>query len=178
VEDRRRGAVGELRESEVELMAGSAWAEEVWNGGSTVSSSSPAFGWPVAAFWGFGAGSWRGKEGKGMQCSLGAEARERWGAGAFPRASHGGGEVAAAELDQGIVAREGGSSTSGSGARGSRGCRVWQWAVGGGLPAFLGGERRRSALAAEEAERERGGRQRLDLFAISEKFRGPTTKQK
>ena len=93
-----------------------------------------------------------------MQCSLGAEARERWGAGAFPRASHGGGEVAAAELDQGIVAREGGSSASGSGARGSRGCCVWQWAAGGGLPAFLGGRRRRSAPAAEEAERERGGR--------------------
>ena len=36
VEDRRRGAVGELRESEVELMAGSAWAEEVWNGGSNM----------------------------------------------------------------------------------------------------------------------------------------------
>ena len=49
-EDRRRGAVGELRESEVELMAGSVWAEEVWNGGSTVSSSSPAFGWTAAVF--------------------------------------------------------------------------------------------------------------------------------
>ena len=50
VEDRRRGAVGELCESEVELMAVSAWAEEVWNGGSTVSSSSPAFGWTAAVF--------------------------------------------------------------------------------------------------------------------------------
>ena len=36
VEDRRRGEVGELRESEVELMAGSAWAEEVWIGGVRV----------------------------------------------------------------------------------------------------------------------------------------------
>ena len=35
-----------------------------------------------------------------------------------------------------------------------------------------------SASAAEEAERERGGRHRLDLFAILEKFRGPTVKQK
>ena len=31
VEDRRRGAVGELRESEAELLAGSAWAEELWS---------------------------------------------------------------------------------------------------------------------------------------------------
>ena len=38
--------------------------------------------------------------------------------------------------------------------------------------------RRRSVPAAEEAERERGGRYRLDLFAILEKFRGPTVKQK
>ena len=50
--------------------------------------------------------------------------------------------------------------------------------AGGGLRPSLGGRRRRSVLAAEEAERERGGRHRLDLFAISEKFRGPTVKQK
>ena len=53
----------ELRESEAELLAGSAWVEEVWSGGSMVSSSSPAFGWAVAAFWGFGAGMWRTSEG-------------------------------------------------------------------------------------------------------------------
>ena len=29
-----------------------------------------------------------------------------------------------------------------------------------------------------KAERERGGRQQVDLFAISEKFRGPNIKQK
>ena len=92
-----------------------------------------------------------------MRGSPGAEARKRWEAGAFPRASHGGGEVVAAELNQGIVAREGGSSATGSGARGSRGCRVWRCA-GGGLPALLGSGRCRSAPAAEEAERERGGR--------------------
>ena len=44
VVDRLQGAVGELREGETELMAGSAWAGEVWNGGATVSSSSPACG--------------------------------------------------------------------------------------------------------------------------------------
>ena len=45
-----RGVAGEMCESGVELGVGSARAEEVWNGGSTVSSSSPAFGWPVVAF--------------------------------------------------------------------------------------------------------------------------------
>ena len=45
-----RGVAGELCESDAELGVGSAWVEEVWNGGSTVSSSSPAFEWPVAAF--------------------------------------------------------------------------------------------------------------------------------
>ena len=44
--------------------------------------------------------------------------------------------------------------------------------------ALLGGGRHRFAPAAEEAERERGGKQQLDLFAISGKFRGPTVKQK
>jgi len=51
-------------------------------------------------------------------------------------------------------------------------------AAGGGLrPSSAAGGaalRRRQ----REAERERGGRRLLDLFAISEKFRGPTVKQK
>ena len=45
-----RGVAGELRESDAKLGVGSARAEEVWNGGSTVSSSSPAFGWTAAVF--------------------------------------------------------------------------------------------------------------------------------
>ena len=53
-----RGVAGELCESDAELGVGSARAEEIWNGGSTMSSSSSAFGWPVEAFWGFGAGNW------------------------------------------------------------------------------------------------------------------------
>ena len=40
-----RGEARELRKSDAKR-----GAEEVWNSGSTVSSSSPAFGWPVAAF--------------------------------------------------------------------------------------------------------------------------------
>ena len=56
------GLVWELRESEVELGMGSARVERSWRSGVTVSSSSPAFGWAVAAFWGFGAGKWRGSE--------------------------------------------------------------------------------------------------------------------
>ena len=115
-----------------------------------------------------------------LECggSPGAEACERRGTEALPRACHGGGDVAAAEHDRGSVAREKGLQHGWSGARGLRGCRVWRWAAGGGLRPSLGGGRRRSAPAAEEAERERGGIHRLDLFAISEKFRGPIVKQK
>ena len=99
VEDRRRGAVGELCESEVELMAGSAWAEEVWNGGLKVSSSSPAFGLTAAVFWRLGRGTGEVVRGMGCGDSPSAEARERWGRRALSRARHSGGEVAAAELD-------------------------------------------------------------------------------
>ena len=67
LDDRRRGEAGELRENEVELGMGSARAERPWRTGATVSSSSPVFGRAVAAFWRFGAGNWRGKEGKGMR---------------------------------------------------------------------------------------------------------------
>jgi len=70
VEDRRRGVVVELRESEAELLAGSAWAEESWRSGATVSSSSPACGWTAAVFWGVWVGSWRGCEGNTLrECS-------------------------------------------------------------------------------------------------------------
>ena len=62
-----RGVAGELRESEVELNVGSARVERPWRSGATVSSSSPAFGWAVAAFWGFGAGNWQESEGIGMR---------------------------------------------------------------------------------------------------------------
>ena len=62
VEDRRRGAVGELRESEAELLAGSTWAEELWRSGATVSSSSPLCGRAAAVFWGFRVGNGRMSE--------------------------------------------------------------------------------------------------------------------
>ena len=57
VVDRRQEAVSELCESEAKLLAGSAWAEQVWRGGETVSSSSPACGWTAAVFWGVWVGS-------------------------------------------------------------------------------------------------------------------------
>ena len=72
VVDRRKGVVGELREGEALLMAGSAWAEEVWNSGAKVSSSSPVFGWTATVFWGVWVGSWRGCEGNALrECSWG-----------------------------------------------------------------------------------------------------------
>ena len=82
--------------------------------------------------------------------------------------------MAAAEL-VGVAWRgEEGSSARGSGSRRSLGCRVGRWGSRSWPAALLGGGRCRSAPAAEEAEKERGGRHKLDLFAISEKFRGPT----
>ena len=59
----------------------------------------------------------------------------------------------------------------------------WGATWGGGrsrrwLAALLGGRQPRSAPARREAERERGGRRRLDWFANSEKFKGPTVKLK
>ena len=62
-----RGMARELRESEAELLAGSAWAEEVWRAGATVSSSSPACGRTAAVFWGFGVGMWRTSEGNALR---------------------------------------------------------------------------------------------------------------
>ena len=73
--------------------------------------------------------------------------------------------MAAAEHDWGSV------------VRGGRLQRGWEWGQGvAGLPRVAVGSRRWPP--AEEAKRERGGRHRLDLFAISEKFRGRTVKQK
>ena len=55
-----------------------------------------------------GQGTSERARGLGCGAATGAEACERWGAGALPRAGHGDGEVAAAELDWGGVARGGG----------------------------------------------------------------------
>ena len=142
------------------------------------SSSSPAFGWAVAAFWGLGRGT--GERARGLECggSPGVEAHERRGnRGSFPslpRRRRGGGRG----VGRGGVAREGGLQCG------------WEWGQGVvGVPHVAVGSRRWppglpkrrrrcSAPAAEEAERERGGRRQLDWFAISEKFRGPTIQQK
>ena len=100
--------------------------------------------------------------GLGYGAATGAEAHERWGAGALPRAGHGDGEVAAAELAGAVWQGEDCSSAEGSEARGLRGCRVWRWSSRRWPVALLGGRRRRSVPAAEGAEWERGGRRELD----------------
>ena len=53
-----------------------------------------------------------------------------------------------------------GSSAGGSGARGLRGRRVWRWGSRRWPPGLPERWRRRSAPAAEETERERGGGRR------------------
>ena len=62
VVDRRRGVAGQVHEGEAKLGMGSARAERLWRGRSTVSSGSPAYKWTAAAFWGLGAGNWRKSE--------------------------------------------------------------------------------------------------------------------
>ena len=54
----RGGEVCELRKDEAELMVGSARAERVWNGRSTVSFELAGVRVVVAVFWGVEAGSW------------------------------------------------------------------------------------------------------------------------
>ena len=97
---------------------------------------------------------------RGLECggSPGVEARKRREAGALPRACHGGGEVAAAEHDHGSVAKERGLQHGWSGARGLRGCRVWRWAAGGGLPASLSG----GGAALRRRQRKQRGREEED----------------
>ena len=59
--------MGELREVEAKLMEGSARAEGLRRGGSTVSLCSPAFKWMAAAFWGLGTGKRQKNEGISSQ---------------------------------------------------------------------------------------------------------------
>ena len=83
-----------------------------------------------------------------------AEAREIWGAGGLSRASHGGGEVAAAELAWAAWRGEEGSSAEGSGAKGSRRCHVRRWSSRRWPAALLGGGG--AALRGGRGSREEG----------------------
>ena len=98
---------------------------------------------------------------RGLRCegSAGADAHERWGAGALSRASHGGGEVAAAELDWGGVARGGGIQRGGEWGQGV--AEVPRVAVGKQELA-CGPPRRRAALNYAGTQRSReGGRWKM-----------------
>ena len=106
----------------------------------------------------------RVRDGGLEHCSELATATARW----RPRSSVG----MAWQGEEGSSARGSGSRRSLGVPRGAVG-RSRRWPV-----ALLGGGQRCSALARREAERERGGRRRLDWFANSEKFKGPTIKLK
>jgi len=100
------------------------------------------------------------------------------GSGVLRRAGHGGGDVAAAEL-VGVAWRGEEGPARGGGGPGGRWGAAWGVGRSRRWPAaLLGGGQRRLAPARREAERERGGRRRLDWFANSEKFKGPTVKLK
>ena len=170
----------ELRDVRAELKAGSVWAEEIWRGGTAAASSSPemrrravVLGVPGARDLGVRGAEWKDEDEAKLVCAL-----EKGKPGSSP-SCHGGGEVAAAELAGAAWRGEDCSSAGGSGSWGSRGRRVWRLGSRRWPPGPP--ERRRAAPlcpAAEEAEREGGGRRLLDLFVIFEKFRGSTVKQK
>jgi len=80
--------------------------------------------------------------------ALGAEVCSSWGSRAFRCAGHGDGEVAAAELSWGGVARGGGSSAREGGWRGVWARRVGDHGKQEVAGALHGGGRRRSAPAA------------------------------
>ena len=84
--------------------------------------------------------------------------------------------MAAAELGRDGVARGGGVQCEGEWVQEVAGVpRGAVGEAGGGLwPSSAAG----SAAQCREAERERGGRRRLDWFANSEKFKGPIVKLK
>ena len=90
--------------------------------------------------------------GLGCGVSTAAEARARWEAGALFRASHGGGEVAAAELGWAAWQGEERSSAEGSGPRGRGGAACGGGDAGAGL--------RPSSAAGAAAQRRRAEKQR------------------
>ena len=91
--------------------------------------------------------------------SPGAEARERRGAGALPRACHGGGEVAADWGLAGAWQERGRSSARGKGRRGARARRVeghGEQEVACGPPSVSGG------AALRRRQRKKRGREDED----------------
>ena len=159
VEIGRGGGVGELRGPTVELSRGSARVEEGCIGGSAAASSSPG----LRVDGGAGLGS-LGREraiergecvaelsvvlmrsidgGLGLCPGL-ATAAARWRPRSLTEAAWRGKE---------------GSSAGESGARGLRGCRVWRWAAGGGLPASLSS----GGAALRWRQRKQRGREEKD----------------
>ena len=159
----RGGGVCELRKVEAELIVGSAWAELRWS---------------AIVFRRFWAESERGKEGKVMRdssrCWGARELGSRGSVLRWPQRWRGGGRRAR----RGGVAREGGVQREGKWVQGfAEVPREAVWEAGGGLqpptvaaaPLSTGGG---------EAERVRGGRRWVDLFANSKNSRDPTVKLK
>ena len=162
----------------MELKARSEQVEEVWRGGSAAASSSPELRRRAVVLWGFWAGNGRKSKGKRMRGSSrcwGARELGCWGsAPGWPRRRRSGGRAdgRGGVVKEGEIQREGRRAAWSLGA--TRGYhREQEVACGPPRRRWL-----RFAPTAGEAERERGGRRLLDLFAISEKSNGPTIKQK
>ena len=173
------GGVWELRETRVVLKAGSARAGRLRRCEATVSfelAGVRAGGGDVLGVLGRERARQRGESETGLLlvlrrarvgelrlfCEL-STAKARW----RPRSSSGWrGEGSRAPARGGVGPEGRGGAACGGGV------------AGGGLPALLssGGAALPGGRGSREGER--GGRRRPDLFAIFEKFRDPTVKQK
>jgi len=101
---------------------------------------------------------------------------EGFGPGALD--GDGDGEVAAAEAS-GFRGRSGRSPGRGKVGGEELGHDAWKATASRRWPAaLLSGSSAALCWRQRKAERERGGRRQQDYFAISEKFRDPTVKQK
>jgi hypothetical protein len=149
-----RGAVRERGGAEGGVYAGGAAVEKRGDGELELAGVRVGGG-GVLGVWGGELARERGLECGG---SPSAEARERMGAGALPRACHGGGEVAAAEHDRGSVARERGLQRrwSGLGGCGGAACGGGQQEVACGPPSAAGG------AALRRRHRKQRGREEED----------------
>jgi hypothetical protein len=168
--------VGQLREDAVELKAGLVQAEQLRRNGTTVSSSSPAFGWK----WQLGseAWEWERKEITRLLAPRGsssaharANAKPGCSVWSLPRRQLGGGRAAVARAwrAQGTPGRERSRGGRGKGRHVGM-CRSWRWSSGA-ASAASGSGRSRVEGEAVVPEEDEAGRCQGNLFAIPKKFR-------
>ena len=168
-----------MREVEAKLMEGSARAEGLRRGRSTVSLCSPACGGRRRRSGVWGRGNSKRTRGSARSGFCSAHACERSRAEALSWPGHAGGEVAAGGSIWGCVAERWKHSARGRRASGALARRVGgARQAGGGRLAQSGGRRGSAVLnsgGGKQGSRHEEGEG--DYFAISENFRDLTVNQ-